>query len=173
MKIKRVVVGPLDTNCYILECGDQVLVIDPGEAVDEIRQVIGNNQVLKILITHKHFDHIGALYDIMDLYKVESFQASTKEEKEYRLGPFTFELIKTPGHSDDSICFYFKEDKVMFVGDFIFKRGIGRCDLPTGSFNKMKKSIEKIKKYPRDIVLYPGHGDKTTLEEECLLNPYF
>ena len=173
MKIKRVVVGPLDTNCYILEKENQVLVIDPGDEVEKIRQVIGSAKVLKVLITHKHFDHIGALYDIMDLEKIESLEADTKEEAEYKLGPFTFEVIKTPGHSKDSICFYFKKDKVMFVGDFIFKRNIGRCDLPTGSFNEMKKSIEKIKKYPKDIILYPGHGSSTTLEEECLLNPYF
>lgn len=173
MKIKRVVVGPLNTNCYILEKENQVLVIDPGDEVKKIRQAIGNNKILKVLITHKHFDHIGALYDIIELEKIESLEADTLEEKEYRLGPFTFEVIKTKGHSNDSICFYFKKEKVMFVGDFIFKRSIGRCDLPTASFEEMKKSIDKIKKYPKDITLYPGHGDITTLEEECLLNPYF
>jgi len=140
---------------------------------EKIKKAIGNRKVLKILITHKHFDHIGALYDIMNLEKIESIDASNLKEAEYKIGPFTFEVIKTPGHSEDSICFYFKDEKVMFVGDFIFKRNIGRCDLPTGSFEEMKKSIEKIRKYPKNIILYPGHGSSTTLEEECLQNPYF
>ena len=173
MKIDRVVVGNLDTNCYILEKDNQVLVIDPGDEFEKVKERIQEGQVLKVLITHQHFDHIGAVYDIINTYKVGSFQEDNLEDGEYKIGSFTFEVIKTPGHSSDSICFYFKEDKVMFVGDFIFRRNIGRCDLPTGSFSKMKTSIEKIKKYPKDVTLYPGHGDITTLEEECQENPYF
>ena len=65
------------------------------------------------------------------------------------------------------------EEKAMFTGDFVFKQSIGRTDLETGSNEEMKKSIEKLKKYPKDITLYPGHGDKTTLEEEIKTNPFF
>ena len=61
----------------------------------------------------------------------------------------------------------------MFVGDFIFKGTIGRCDLEGGNFNEMLQSLQKIKKYEKEITLYPGHGDKTTLKEELENNPYF
>ena len=60
----------------------------------------------------------------------------------------------------------------MFVGDFIFKSNIGRCDLPTGSEKDMQKSLEKIKNYPNEIILYTGHGEATTLEQELKTNPY-
>ena len=73
----------------------------------------------------------------------------------------------------DSICFYFYKDKVMFVGDFIFKDSIGRCDLEGGNISLMKESIEKIKKYDDDITIYPGHGEFTTLGREKLENYYF
>ena len=79
---------------------------------------------------------------------------------------FKFRVIYTPGHSSDSVTFYFEKEKVMFTGDFIFKDNIGRCDLPTGSWSSMQKSLKKIKEYSSDITIYPGHGDKTTLKEE-------
>lgn len=72
------------------------------------------------------------------------------------------------------LVFYFKEKKnVMFVGDFIFLDSIGRCDLEGGSFKEMKQSIEKIKKFSDDIILYPGHGSKTMLGYEKMHNPFF
>ena len=61
----------------------------------------------------------------------------------------------------------------MFVGDFIFKDSIGRCDLPGGSEQELKESLEKIKTYPKETTLYPGHYETTTLEEEMKNNPYF
>ena len=61
----------------------------------------------------------------------------------------------------------------MFVGDFIFKSSIGRTDLESGDMNEMIKSIDKIKKYPQDTTIYPGHGDRTILKEEIINNPFF
>ena len=89
------------------------------------------------------------------------------------IGPFSFSVIYNPGHTDDSISFYFKEDKVMFVGDFVFLNSIGRCDLDGGSFIKMKDSISKLIKMENDITLYPGHGLKTTLNYEKKHNSFF
>ena len=71
------------------------------------------------------------------------------EEQVYQIGDFTVQVIYTPGHSKDSITFYFKDEKVMFVGDFIFKESIGRCDLPGGSESEMQESIQKLKTIPR------------------------
>ena len=69
------------------------------------------------------------------------------------MGDFSFQVIYTPGHSKDSISFYFKEEKLMFVGDFVFKESIGRCDLPGGSEEEMQESLSKIKGYPVDVTL--------------------
>ena len=99
--------------------------------------------------------------------------ADLLEEKEYLIGPFKFNVIINSGHTTDSISFYFREEKVMFVGDFIFLDSIGRCDLEGGNFSSMRESIKKIKAYADDIVIFPGHGDKTTLGYEKENNYYF
>jgi len=84
----------------------------------------------------------------------------------FSIGDFNFEVIYTPGHKEDAITIYFKELDSMFCGDFIFKDGIGRCDLPGGDINEMIKSIDKMKNYNSNIVIYPGHGDMAYLGEE-------
>lgn len=170
MKIHRVVVGYLEENCYILEKDGKVLVIDPGDEIDKIKEVINNNKVVGVLVTHSHFDHIGAL-SYFDKNIIHTF--NNLEEKEYKIENFTFEVIYNPGHSKDSVSYYFKEENKLFGGDFIFYRSIGRCDLEGGDYNKMMSSISKIKKYPKDMKIYPGHGRKTTLEEEIKYNAYF
>ncbi len=173
MKINRVVVGDLEENCYILEKDGHALIIDPGDESSRIIQNIDVSNVDKILITHQHFDHVGAVCDIMKLYKVEKMEYENTEEKEYSVGPFHFLVIHTPGHTKDSISFYFPKEKVMFVGDFVFQGTVGRWDLETGDFSMMQESIQKLKKYDQDITLYPGHGPFTTLAQEILENPYF
>lgn len=90
-----------------------------------------------------------------------------------KIDNFSFEVIYTPGHKEDAITIYFREEKVMFCGDFIFKDSIGRCDLPGGNIVDMKKSIDVIKKYDWDITIYPGHGNKTSLGYEINNNVYF
>lgn len=172
MKIEIVVVGDLDTNCYLLKKGQECLVIDPGDEAEKIKKAVGDISVKGILITHRHFDHIGALEDLKQYYQVSVYEKQNLEEGKHKIGNFEFEVIDTPGHLEDSICFLFNE-KVMFVGDFIFKGSIGRTDLPGGDFKKMQESIKKIKQYSGDIILYPGHGMATTLQEEKENNYFF
>lgn len=173
MKIEKVVVGDLLENCYIVSKDDYCLVIDPGDEFDKIDKVIGNKKVLAVLITHHHFDHVGALDDIVNKYNVSVLDFNSLEEKEYIVGPFTFHVIYNPGHTKDSVSYYFKDEKVIYVGDFIFKNSIGRCDLAGGNFFEMENSLDKIKKYPDDIIIYPGHGDSTTLGYEKKNNSFF
>ena len=173
MEIKRVVVGDLDTNCYVLDDNDHVLVIDPGSDSNKIMKVIGNKKVDGIVITHHHFDHIGAVDDILRKYDTKMYDINNLVEGNNTIGVFNFQVIFTPGHKEDLITIYFKKYKMMFVGDFIFKDGIGRCDLPGGNVSEMIKSIDKIKEYPKDIIIYPGHGEETTLGYEINNNPYF
>ena len=173
MEIQKIVTGMLDENCYVLKINGNCLVVDPGDDYIKIKEAIGEDKVLGILLTHSHFDHVGALRHFLTKRSIKIFKKSSVEEKEYHIGDFSFETTFTPGHSKDSITFYFKEEKVMFVGDFIFKDSVGRCDLPGGSEQELKESLNKIKTYPLDITLYPGHYEITTLEEEIKNNPYF
>jgi len=173
MNIETVVVGELGCNCYVLSIDNKVLVIDPGDEFNKIKNIVGNRDVVGVLITHYHFDHIGALEDVLNYYQTKLYAYNNLEEKEYNIDSFNFNVIKTPGHKSDAITFYFRDDKVMFVGDFIFKDNIGRCDLETGDVIKMQQSIEKIKEYEDDIVIYPGHGEVTSLRSEKENNYYF
>ena len=170
MKFDVVKVGYLETNCYILDIDNHILVIDPGDEYDKINEVINKRIIDGVMITHGHFDHVGALDNfkktlIHDYYNMD--------EGIHEVGKFKFEVIYTPGHKEDSICIYFKEDKIMFVGDFIFRDSVGRTDLPGGNSIDMIESIKKIKNYPDDIVLQPGHGPSTTLGYEKQHNIYF
>ncbi len=173
MEVIKVITGAIEENCYILKKDNMCLVIDPGDDFPKIKEKIGDSKVVGVLVTHSHFDHVGALRNFLNKRSIKVFKKSNLQEREYELGNFKFEVIYTPGHSADSVTFYFKEDKCMFVGDFIFNGSIGRCDLPTGDESVMKKSLENIKKYDRDIKLYPGHGDDTTLGNEIDNNIYF
>lgn len=157
MKIETIVVGDLETNCYLLTKNNEVLIIDPGDDFSKIKNAIGNKRVVGCLLTHNHFDHVGALNDVLDYYHLKV--------NEYQGDNFKYTTIKTPGHTNDSITFYFKEKNVMFVGDFIFYHSIGRTDLG-GNILEMINSLNLIKSYPDNTIIYPGHGQSTILREE-------
>ncbi len=175
MEIKKIVTGALEENCYVLSKDGACLIVDPGSDSRNIKELVGTDKIVGVLVTHAHFDHIGALRDFLNMNRrLKIFKKSNLTDlKEVEVGPFKFIPIFTPGHSSDSVTFYFALEKVMFVGDFIFKDTVGRCDLPTGSTSEMDKSIARIKEYPDDIVLYTGHGDDTTLGREKEKNLYF
>ena len=173
MEIEIVKVGKLECNCYLLGIGNKVLVIDPGDEYIKIRKGIGNREVVGIIITHYHFDHVGALEEIVKDYAVDVYDKNNMSEGSSKIDEYSFEVIYTPGHKEDSITIYFREEKIMFCGDFIFRDSIGRCDLPGGDMSGMIKSIEKIKKYDIDTIIYPGHGDETRLGYEIDNNVYF
>lgn len=171
MNIKTVIVGELETNCYIVEKDDECIIIDPGAESLKIDGLI-DKKLMGIIVTHHHYDHIGALEYFKDKYDVQVYDYSNLDEGQNKIGKFVFEVVYTKGHTSDSIVIYFKEENIMFVGDFIFYHTVGRTDLPTGDYNQMKKSIEKIKNYG-NIDIYPGHGRTTTLKEEKKNNIYF
>ena len=162
MNIKKVVVGELETNCYIVENDSECLIIDPGSESD--KKVVG------ILLTHRHFDHVGALESVSKYYKVPVYDISNLREAMNVIGNFKFEVRYNLGHTMDSISFIF--DNIMFSGDFIFKGCIGRCDLG-GDFTLMKESIKSILKSNVNYKIYPGHGDSTYLfDEKNMLESY-
>jgi glyoxylase-like metal-dependent hydrolase (beta-lactamase superfamily II) len=157
MHIKRVIVGDLQANCYILINEDKAIIIDPGDDKEKILQELNNLDVVGILLTHNHFDHMGELKYFEDKYHLKHNE---------KIPYFNYEVINTPGHTKDSKTFYFKEYKIMFTGDFLFKGTIGRMDLAGGSETDMASSLKLISQYDDDITIYPGHGECSTLKEE-------
>lgn len=177
MKIDTIKVGSLETNCYLIINNNKCIIVDPGDESEKIINKIQelNLSPIAIFVTHYHFDHIGALEDIKREYniKVYDYKDYENDDKLYKVDDFEFKIIDTKGHKEDLVTFYFPNENIMFVGDFIFKNNIGRCDLAGGNFSEMLKSIEKIKKYPKDTIIYPGHGEFTKLDEEIVYNIYF
>lgn len=161
MEIKRIVTGMLRENCYIVTKNGSTIVIDPGDDFALIKESVKDKTVKGILITHRHFDHVGALKDLEKYLKIEA--------SSYVDG-FDLEVIKTPGHTKDSVSYYFKDDNCIFTGDFLFKGTVGRMDLPGGSVLDMEESLNKVRNYPSDLAIYPGHGEPTTLGAE---KPHF
>lgn len=175
MEVEIVVVGSYQTNCYLLKKDGYVLIIDPGDEFSKIQNSIGTDDVLGILVTHRHFDHIGALEECVQKFQAPIFDKNNLKEQIYQIGPFQFEVVFTPGHTNDSITFLFPDEHFLFVGDFIFKDSIGRTDLG-GNINVMKKSLHDFTKLKnrveQDYQIFSGHGESTTLNRELLYNPY-
>ena len=169
MKIDIVVVGELDTNCYILSIDNHVLVIDPGDDYDNINKVINKRVIDGVLITHGHFDHVGAkeYFDKNIIYDYSNLNEGNKI-----LGKFNFEVVYNPGHKEDSISFYFDEFKVLFCGDFLFYESIGRTDLDGGNILDMYNSLKETKRYSDDVIIYPGHGRNTDFRHERKYNVF-
>jgi len=155
--IEKIIVSSYQTNCYFITKSNQTIIIDPGDNFKKILSFCQNKNIIGVLVTHHHNDHIGALKDIENHFQI-------KENN--RLKDFNYEIIKTPGHTKDSICFYFKEEKIIFSGDFLFKGSFGRTDLETGNNQEMIESLKLFSQLPDDIKIYPGHGDETILGTE-------
>lgn len=173
MKVEIVITGELEENCYIITKNNKTLVIDPGDDYPKIKKKLDNKNVVGVLLTHRHNDHIASLDKLLKDYDVEVLQWSILKEGKQSFNSFDVDVIFTPGHTNDSVTYYFEEENIMFTGDFLFKDSIGRTDLPTGSIIEMANSITKISKYNDDIKVYPGHGDKTTIGIEKKYNYYF
>lgn len=172
MTIECVITGVLDENCYILKKDDKCIVIDPGDDYPKIKEQIGECKVIGVLITHSHFDHVGALRNFLSKKSIKIFKKSMVHEGEYELGPFKFRCYFTPGHASDSVSYYFPDASSLFVGDFVFKGSIGRCDLPGGSLDDMKRSLKILNDFDKNTKVYPGHGDSTTIGNELKNNKY-
>ncbi len=162
--------GYLEENCYIVYKNKKAIIIDPGSEANKIIDEVTKNklEVSKILITHYHFDHVGALDEIKNKYNVDVIDYKTKGKVKF--DDFEFEIIENYGHTLDSVSYYFEKENVMFSGDFIFKESIGKYDIENESI--MIESLKSLKKLNKNIRIYPGHGDETTLDYELNHNPF-
>jgi glyoxylase-like metal-dependent hydrolase (beta-lactamase superfamily II) len=205
MKYELVVVGPLETNCYLVYCEESrtCAIIDPGAEPGKIFAAVAGLELKPALIlnTHGHVDHIGANRDMKDKYAIPLYlhaaDATMLEVSEHielslllgaknspspdrllvdgdsiQVGGEALRVVHTPGHTPGSVSFF--GDGIFFSGDTLFCGGVGRTDLPGGSWRDLERSIrEKILVLPGETVVLPGHGPWTTVEQETLSNPFF
>lgn len=183
MEIDKRVVGVYEENCYLIKKDNKGIIVDPGDDIDYILEMIGDTKIVAILITHAHFDHIGALKELEAKTNAPIYYRNINdelhydnlidiEEKEYVIDDFKFKTIYTPGHRNDCVSFYFYEEDTMFTGDFLFYLSVGRTDLEYADKHDMINSIRLIKTYSDNIKVFPGHGASTNLGFEKKYNNY-
>jgi len=127
---------------------------------------------LKSPILDANFDYTIKKYGIKTKFNIDKINLVYLEEGNHKIGDFNFSIINTPGHTSCSVVYYFEDEKFMFTGDFLFKRTIGITNTQLSNKEDMKKSLEKIKPYPNDITIYPGHGEISTLGYEKIHNRF-
>jgi hydroxyacylglutathione hydrolase len=181
----------------------EAVVIDPGGNAEEIKDSLDrlNLKAVFLLITHGHFDHTGGLKKLKELtnssicihkedaflleegsahaslfgFNMDSVPRADRlllDGEEIQLGRYNIKVIHTPGHSPGGVSYYI--DNKIFVGDVLFAGSIGRTDLPGGNYKTLINAVKtKLFSLPGHTVVYPGHGNKTTIEEEIKTNPFF
>ncbi len=195
MNIKLMQVGPIGTNCYILEHDNKIAVIDPG---DEAGRILGelkksDAQVEYILLTHGHYDHTTAvpeLHKALPEAKIYIHQADANgagsrlfplagqvddlllydEGDTLPLGALTIEVLHTPGHSPGSVTL--KAGDVLFTGDTLFAGDCGRTDLRGGSWEEILVSLGRLGRLEGNYHVLPGHGGTSDLDTERQVNRY-
>ena len=162
LNIICIINGELEENCYIIHNKKDALIIDPGSEEDKIFKVIDELKltVKGILVTHYHFDHVLCLDKVKGKYKVDIIDYNNRNN----ISGFNYEIIENYGHTMDSVSFYFKKEKIMFTGDFVFMGSIGKYDFDNEEI--MYESLKRFCKLDDDIVIYPGHGPSSTIGYE-------
>ncbi len=201
MEINSLVLGPLGTNCYLVSGKKGAAVIDPGFKSDEVDSFLEKNSDKErmIILTHAHFDHIGAAPEIREKsnikiaigekdnpalsdgninmstafnYDIKPFSADVmlNDGEILNVGDLCFKIIETPGHTVGGISLL--SGDVLFSGDTLFYESVGRTDLPGGDFNTLLMSLERLFELDGNTKVYSGHGVPTTINHEKNNNPY-
>ncbi len=197
MIIKTVPTGEIQANCYIVmdEVTSEAVIIDPGADEEIIENLVENMKakVKFILLTHGHFDHVGAVeyladkfnapfyinkkdeeYALKDNYvftKLRKANGYLKEGDTFTIGNKEVKVIETPGHSKGGVSFLINDN--LFTGDTLFMGSIGRTDFIGGDFEEIISSIKtKLLPLGDNIKVYPGHGPSSSISYEKMRNPY-
>jgi hydroxyacylglutathione hydrolase len=206
MDVRMFTVGMVEENCFLArpDGGERAIMIDPGDEPDKLLGALDSLGVKldAILLTHTHFDHIGAvapvakatgapvycpklevpvLADIMSYVPwpgfgpFESYDADETVEggERLELAGFDIDVIFTPGHSPGHVTYAIADEQALFSGDVLFEGSVGRTDLPFGDWPTLARSIAGLlDAYPDETTVYPGHMGITTLGRERLTNPF-
>lgn len=205
--VRMFTVGPLQENCFIARAkdSDAGVMIDPGDEPERLLgalDALGIQKLEAILLTHTHFDHIGAvapvakatgasvycpeletqvLANVMDYVPwsefgpFESYNAdhTVAGGETLALAGLELDVRFTPGHSRGHVTYAVREEQALFSGDVLFQGSVGRVDLPGGDWPTLLQSIESlISEFPPDSTVYPGHMGVTTLGRERASNPF-
>ena len=206
MDVRTFTVGPVAENCYLFRAEglDRTLIVDPGDEADRILAAVEGLGVTVegILLTHTHFDHVGAvapvaretgaevwcpeievpvLADIMSFVPwpgfgpYESYDAdhTVSGGEHLSLAGLEIDVLFTPGHSPGHVTYSFPEHKALFSGDVLFQGSVGRTDLPGGDWSTLLESIRGLLEgHPPETAVYPGHMGITSLGAERASNPF-
>ena len=204
MEILTLPLGPIGTNCYLVaDAAGNAAVIDPGGDADQVLGALEAKgwRATHILLTHAHFDHIGAVAELhaatgapvalhaldLELYRSGgggrkyglTFEVGADPEialeslANIAVGGLAFAVLFVPGHTQGHVAFYEPSGKAVFSGDVLFEDSIGRTDLQGGDYATLMRSIRDVLlQLPDDTAVYPGHGAATTIGRERRLNPF-
>ena len=190
-------------NCYLVseKRGDSsVLVVDPGAQPQMIRGALNGRSVDSVVLTHRHFDHVGAVSAIINdtgteviahTIEAEALEGligvgpqgrhdtpdpfnvdrTVDEGDMIKVGDSVLRVLHTPGHTAGSICLYDEDDHLLLAGDTLFYEDVGRTDFPSGSKAQQDESLKRLCHLPDDTIIYPGHGPDTSIGHEKRCGP--
>jgi hydroxyacylglutathione hydrolase len=204
--VRMFTVGPVQENCYFVrrKGSSTAVVVDPGDEADRLLEALeqlGIESLAAILVTHCHFDHVGAVRALheatgapvfvpelerdvlanINSYVLPGFGPFESHEAEHtvtggdtlQLADLTFDVRFTPGHSPGHVTYAVRDEDALFSGDVLFRGSVGRVDLPGGDWPTLLASIESLlDEFPADARVFPGHMDVTTLGAERATNPF-
>ena len=193
MNLTTLTVGPIGTNCYIVynEDAGTALVIDPGEEAERILALLEalKRKPAAILLTHGHFDHVGAVKKLAEKTGTPVYLHPADRElppwltrplpetlplsdgQILRFDGLELKVLHTPGHTPGGVCFRLEGEGVLFTGDSLFAGSCGRTDLG-GSWAELAASLRRLAALDGNDTVYPGHGEPTDLDTERGSNPY-
>ncbi len=202
MEIDAIPVGPMGANCYLLwERKEAAVLIDPGAYADKISRRLEEKGLTPcaVLLTHGHFDHVGAVAALQEKYSFEvvigaedegmpgnpeqdasalvggrvdpfSIDRTVVDGERFTLGGIEFEALHTPGHTRGSMVY--RSGDALFTGDTLFAGSVGRTDFYGGDFRALSASLRRLAGLEGDYQVFPGHGPRTTLDAERRTNPF-
>ena len=204
MILEMLTVGPFQENCYVIGDGETGAIVDPGDEATRIALAVEQTQleIDRILVTHAHIDHVGAVGALADEYacpvlmhaeaepmleqlptqammmglrfgKVPTVDRHVEDEEVLEIGELRLKSLYTPGHAPGHLAFYIENEELLLSGDALFAGSVGRTDLFGGDMEVLLRSInERLLTLPDETRVYPGHGPQTTIGTERAHNPF-